>query len=220
MKIYLGTIAAALSVALLAGCNMTTPTQVTANKIEIRKTARTETLDILQADAARAEIVAAAYKKNGTGPMSVTVSYLDGDRAGVKRRGDAFRQHLKKSGVRNVDINYVTISDRTRAGKVVLSWLATVASAPDECNRRLPGLHGAEDLQSVKQYSYGCEILNATAKQVSRPADLLGRSGVPEEEAMRAGELVNDYRSGVPNDVENDGGTTASDVASSGGGGG
>ena len=68
------------SALLLAGCEMSTPSQVEVRQIELRNSVKTEKLDAARPDATRAATLGASYLRNGSGPASLVVSYL-GDSA-------------------------------------------------------------------------------------------------------------------------------------------
>lgn len=193
--------AALVSILLLAGCDMATPSQISVRQIELRNSVKTETLDALRADPARAEVIAESYRRNGRGPLSMTASYRADDQrdsAAVRKGGAAWRGLLLKNGIPAVNVDYVAVSDPAFADRAVLSWAATVASAPKDCGR-IPGYQGAEDMSYAEKYSFGCETDAMIARQLSNPDDLRGRAGAPGNDAKRDGTLVDKYRSGTPN---------------------
>jgi type IV pilus biogenesis protein CpaD/CtpE len=197
----------------LAACEMSTPSALGVRDIELRQVPRVETVDLLRPDAGRASVLAASYARSGSGPVTVTAPVAD------KAGAAAWKKLLLKNGVPKVDI--ALAAPGSPQGQGAISWLALTASAPEECNVRIPGHQGAEDLNYSDKYVVGCETKAALARQIANPADLMGRSGTLPEDSKRAATLTDDNRNGVPNDPI--GGSNASDVGSkagSGGGGG
>jgi pilus biogenesis lipoprotein CpaD len=214
----LKTAVAVSALLLLAGCDMATPSQVSVRPIEIRKTVKTETVDALRTDMSRAQVISDSYARNSGGPMSITVSVLKGNAkqaAAAKKGAAAWRALFLKDGVPDVTVDAVAVEDPAYAGQAVVAWPAKVASAPKECGR-LPGYQGAEPLSYTEKYAFGCETESALAHQIANPSDLMGRGGVPGDDAKRQGTLVDKYRSGTPNPKLN--GVSASGTSGGSGG--
>jgi type IV pilus biogenesis protein CpaD/CtpE len=211
--------AALLSAALLAGCDMSTPSQVSLKPIEIRRSVKTETLDARHVDPSRAQSIADSYAVNNGGSMTITVSYLKGNAksaAAARKGGVAWKNLLVKDGVPQVSVDAVAVDDPAYAGKAVVAWPARLASAPKDCGR-ITGYRGAEPLGSVKTYAMGCETESILAKQIVNPDDLMGRGGLPGDESRRQGAVTDKYLSGKPNTKLN--GVSASGTAGGAGGG-
>lgn len=220
MKKILRTSVAVFAVLLVAGCDVSTPSQMNLTQIELHRTVKTSTVDVLKPTVGQAEILAKSYKNNGSGAVTITAAYKAGsgaDERAVRQASAIWRQHLLNNGVRSVEIAAVPVSDPAHQDKAVISWTATVAKAPSGCALRIPGYKGADNIQYAREYHVGCETQSSMARQISNPNDLLGRAGTPADDGKRGGQTVDDYRNGVPNEPMVGAGASAIGSAAGGG---
>jgi len=216
--------AIALSVLLLAGCDVSTPSQVVTQPIQLRDAVKTAVLDPARPDAAAAKLIADDYKRDGKGDgLSLVFSYAAGDpqdKAVAEKHARAWRALFVKHGVAQVKTEYVEMTDPQYLGRAIVSYTALSAEAPKDCGR-ITGYQGADVLESGEKYGMGCESETALSKMVVDPSDLMGKGGTPDDDSRRDGALVEKYKAGTPNPKMQ--GMSASSVgssASSGGAGG
>ncbi len=192
-----------LSVLLLTGCDMTTPSQLETAQIRLGEEIKTVRIDPTQFDAATVDSIARDHSLNGRGPVAVVVPYRSGspmDEMDAKRQGKIWVQALQRKGIKNVTADYVGVEDKRLLNTAVISYPALSALPPEGC-RRLTGYNGADSLEDVHGYRIGCETNTAFSKMIVDPQDLMGRaSGSGQSEARRQGGLVEGHMSGTPNE--------------------
>lgn len=210
----------ALYVLLLAACDVSTPSQVSVRQLQLKEEIKTQTLDAWHPDPGMINIISDAYIRNGRGPISLTLSHLPSDASAIRQQGAIYKRFFEKHGVNNLKIDYVAMDSPDNAGKAVVAYRALAAHPPEGCGR-IPGHQGSDNLQTMEQYTVGCETQAAFARQIARPADLMGNAGTPDEDSKRLGTMADPYRSGVRNPkMEGMNASEISDSQSGGGGGG
>jgi type IV pilus biogenesis protein CpaD/CtpE len=186
----------------LSACDVTTPSQVTTQKIRIKDHIVTQTLDAGRIDPARLNVIADDFtRKASNGKMTLTVSYLSGDvrREGVARsQGNAYKKAFEQRGVSGVSVATVPIADKQYAGKVVVMYKAQSALAPKDC-KNITGYQGADDMDAADQYQFGCNTKTAVSRMIADPSDLMGKGGTQNDDSRRSGAVVETYKSGKPN---------------------
>ena len=190
------------AVLLLAGCDMTTPSQVETGHIRLQENMKTVTVHPAAPDAAAVSRIAADFKRNARGKMAMVIPYQAGQPAEelqAKRYGGQWRQAMAQAGVREVDVSYVGVNDPQLLTRAVISYPALQALPPEGC-RRLTGYQGADSIEDVHDYRIGCEVKTAVSKMIVDPEDLMGRDSDNRSEARRQGAVVDGYLSGTPNE--------------------
>jgi len=190
------------AVLLLAGCDMTTPSQVETGHIRLQESVKTVTVHPAATDAAQVSHIAADIKRNGRGAVSMVIPYKAGQPAEevqAKRYGGKWQQALSGAGVRDLKVSYVGVSDPQLLNRAVISYNALQALPPEGC-RRLTGYQGADSIEDVHDYRIGCETKTVLGKMVVDPEDLMGRDSDNRSEARRQGAVVEGYLSGTPNE--------------------
>ena len=213
-KIFSLLLIAAVAVSVSA-CDVSTPSKMNISKIRVKNQMVTETFDATRIDNGAINYFAENFKKNGSGKMTLTVSYLDGDRSlrvQAEKNGAMYKKAFQKRGVSNVSVVTVPIEDKQYADKLVVSYQALVALAPKNC-ASMPGHSGSDNLEGIDNYKFGCNTKMIMSKMVADPSDLLGKSGKGDIESRRAGATVESYKAGTPN--EPIGGFNASSIGTS-----
>lgn len=164
---------------------------------------KTASLDAFYIDRIKLDGIINDYKVNGDGgPLRLVMAYTEkdnADRADAERRGRIYKETFAAQGVPGVDVDYVPVQDKQLRNHAVLSYTALQALPPEDC-RSMTGYHGADTLEDVSTYSFGCETKSALSQMIVRPADLVGSSGLPDSESRRQGALVERFMSGQPNE--------------------
>ena len=185
----------------LSACDVTTPSMINTGKIRIKNQMVTKTFDVHNFDEAFANEIAQDVIRNGRSKMTLTLSYFAEDRANrviAEKSGQIFKQAFKDRGVYNVKIVTVPVDNKNSAGKLVVTYKSLVAEAPEECTRII-GSDGADSMEAVDKYQFGCNTKMTISKMVADPSDLLGKSGSSGVESRRSGATVENYKTGTPN---------------------
>lgn len=192
----------ALGVALAtSACDPTTPSEVTATKMQVKDQVITETLSAGHADLTRVPTIAQNILRNGSNvDVTLTVPYISGGYTGAARLGSAYKKAFVKEGVTNFSVALVEMTDSKDTGKAVLSWQGLVASQPDDCGR-MPGAgnEGTGNLEDAQGYHYGCETQANIGKMIADPSDLLGKAPNAQADSRRNGTIIEPYEAGKPN---------------------
>lgn len=195
-------LAGILSVALvLSACDASVPSQVQTGKIQLKEQVVTETLDSTRIDPARIDVLADHVKRNGKGDVTLTVSWLSGEasrESTAKRQGNAYKRALEKRGIFDIHVVTVPVMNERYINKIVMVYRSLVAQPPDDC-LRLIGYQGAENLEALEKYQFGCEMQMAVSRMIVEPSDLMGKDGAQDNDSRRAGASVENYKAGTPN---------------------
>lgn len=204
---------------LLGGCDITTPSQVKTGQVRITEQMQTVVLNARHVDGAAVNSIADDYDRNGRGQVMMVVTYLQGNPLNeleAKKQAGAYKAALAKRDVNDVKIDYVGVTDKSQNGQAIVSYLAMTALPPSNCGP-ITGYQGADQLTDVHDYAFGCETKTALSKMISRPDDLRGRAGTPDDDAKRQGAMVEKYRTGTPNEPME--GVSASEIGAAAAGG-
>ena len=192
---------AAMAAVLLAGCDVTTPTQVKSAQMQVVDAMKTEELAAGTPDPNRVAIVADDYLRNGKGTIRVVVPYANGSNAGramAARQGNAYKAAFAQRGVRVEDVNLTAVpAEDTRA--IVVSYMAAQARAPSDC-APMTGHDGGGTISEVEKYRMGCEIKTAMSQMIAHPEDLMGNAGTPDDTSRREGAVTEHWSSGKTNE--------------------
>lgn len=188
---------------VLAGCNMTTPSQIRTGQIQLQEDVATHSYPLKDVGKGQLRSIARDYSARGHGPATVTVSYLQGDHQGRKEAQKDMRDvlsTLQAEGMTGTKVDYVAVTDARLAGQAVFAYPALSARAPDHCKRML-GYQSAESLEDMQDYQISCESKSVLSKMVARPADLLGNDGKGMGTSRRASNVVETYQDDEPNEM-------------------
>lgn len=186
---------------MLAGCNMTTPSQIRTGQIQLQEDTATQTYPLKDIGDGQLRSIARDHALRGHGPATVTVSYLANDHQGRKDAQKSMRKvlsTLQSEGMTGTKVDYVAVNDARLAGQAVFSYPALTARAPDHC-KRMPGYQGGESLEDMQDYQISCESKDVLSRMVARPADLMGNDGKGAGTGRRSGTVVETYQEGEPN---------------------
>ncbi len=188
------------SALLLTGCDVSTPSRVETGQMRLLDRMKTVNIDPQRLDEDQMDAIGDDFRRNGKGEATLVMSFMQGidNEVAAKAHGNRIKKALAAEGIKNVKIDYVPVDNEDFAGKAILSYDSTVAAAPEGCGR-LTGYQGAETMESMRDYQFGCENMSIISQMVSRPEDLMGTSGAPDGDSRRHGILVERYKSGTPN---------------------
>ena len=180
---------------------MSTPSQIKTSQIRVRDTMKTALLPVSGVDGTRVNILADDYQRNGTRRLRLVVPFLkknSASRVAAARVGGLYKIAFAKRGIKDMEVNYTETTSKDDAMNAVLSYTATIAEAPSNC-QRIAGSSGTEDLEAGEQYSMGCELKTAMSKMISHPDDLMGVPGTPDDFSNRQGPMMHNYINGISN---------------------
>ncbi len=203
MKYFLNAGVAILSLSL-AGCNLYAPPSLSENVVQVRE--ETFTKDVLVSEVNNGFIGAVArnYTKYGNGKMDLIItydpkSYRNTAMTATNKMSDivsAFRDY----GVNNVNAGIMPIKSQGEEARLLISYDALSAHAPKGCDEVMPGINGST-VEYNENYKLGCSIETMVARQVAKPAHLLGRGATGEPtDGRAASNIVDAYRAGEQND--------------------
>jgi type IV pilus biogenesis protein CpaD/CtpE len=184
---------------ILSACDMTTPSQVKTGEMQLVDAMKTVDLDPTRVNVEQVNIIAGDYGRNSEGPMRHVLTYRPGNplnKVAAESQGRKYAENFAKYGVKRLEVSYVESGDVN--AKAVLSYMALKALPPRNCVSS-SSLAGADTLENTENYGMGCTMQISQSQMISRPGDLMGTSGNPDEEAKRMGVIVDKYRSGVSN---------------------
>lgn len=170
---------------LLSACSVESKSWVNSNRVEVRNDQFSDTFETASLNESTLHAISGHYYRFGNGPMNVVVSYDPASRMNTKAKAEqavqAIRAELGRNGVKDVRGTTNPVKGSGDVSKTLVNFTAITASAPTGC-KMMPGYDNpAEDIpNSTNQdadYKYGCTVESLLARQVARPADLLGKQG-------------------------------------------
>lgn len=198
-----------LSTLTLSGCELYDPvveTQLYPVQMRLQQDISSQTFSVDQEiDEDALQHIVERYNKAGEGPVTLTLRFKEGDAAQARKaaaKGAEYKKLLKKMDIKHTTVSMQPMPQfRQAAPEITLSYHAWQASRPVGCNPgRIPGYYGAEGAEPMSKYKMGCETETYLSRMVSNPKDLKGTSGTGHGESRREGPLLENYKTGVPNE--------------------
>lgn len=193
-----------LSVALLVACApQSTPSMMNANRIQLQHQVSVQQIPLADINDVTLTLIADDYRRYGSGPLELTMVFDPKSNnftaMQARNRMREIESNLKGRGIR-------TINTRTAAveqGKpsLMLSYESYQAQAPVDCHT-MPGVDGYLTTRHIGDYRFGCTTESLLARQIARPADLMGRGGdgMPSD-GRRAANVVEEWRNYGPSNA-------------------
>lgn len=186
----------------LSGC-LYEEGNITTSRIQIEESVYHDDRAIADFDQAYADALAQHFYKTGSGDLNVKVTYDPHARGNTAMRAGEnaakVARMLRSAGVRDVRAEILPIKNQGEESRILVDFIAHSAHPPAGCGD-IPGLgHG---LEYDGEYKFGCSSQTLLARQISRPADLKGRtlSQGQTTDGRAAANIVDVYRSGMPNE--------------------
>lgn len=193
---------------LLAGCSTDTNsrlalTQEQNKKISLHHNEIRQILPASEFDNEKLKAISAHYDNHGNGPVDVVVTYdpKSSGNTAMTAASEAARISgvLTKSGIANVQTDIMPVSGQGAQSRVMVNYKIVTAKAPAGCEA-MGGLEGHET-SANQDYIFGCTTQMQLARQIARPKDLLGREGLDTADGRRQSNIVEVYKTGVPNEA-------------------
>ena len=202
MKFILNATVAFLSMSLV-GCNLYEPTALNDTQIRVQEEMLTHDVELADVDEAFIGGLARHYTKHGGGALDLIVtydpkSYRNTAMVATNKISDIVSS-LRDFGVVNVNAGIMPIKAQGDEARLLITYNAFTARAPDGCDELMPGMDG-RSVGKGAEYKLGCSIDTMIARQVAKPEHLLGRGAVGDPTDGRvAANVVDIYRTGAEN---------------------
>lgn len=186
---------------MLSGCTAlveSDPWVNQAGRAQVSEDQFTDAFDTAKLDAGMLHAIGNYYDRFGNGTMNVVVSYDPQSRINTLPKAEralaAIQKGLARNGVHDMKGALSVVKGSGDVSTTLVSFPALTASAPQGCGT-MPGyMDPSQDIPNdtnIKPpYGYGCTIETLLAKQVARPADLMGKQGFETNGDGRRAERV------------------------------
>jgi len=164
----------------VAGCmDLYEPPTVNESRIQVKEEAYIKDIAVSDVNDALLGSIARNYAKHGGSPMDILVtydprSYRNTAMMATNVAAD-IASSLRDYGVTNVKAGVMPIKSQGDDARVLITYDSFTAQAPEGCDYDMPGISGESALENDQKYKIGCGIDTLLARQIARPADLLGR---------------------------------------------
>ncbi len=190
----------------LGGCmDLYEPPTINDKPIQVKEEAFLQDVPVDDVDDGYIRTLAHHYNRYGASTMDLLVTYDPHSRDNTAMNatdkvGDIAEALRRVYDVTNVKAGIMPIASQNEAPRLLVSYDFLSAHAPRGCDGMMPGLEGRPS-ENDSRYKLGCSIATLKARQVSRPADLLGRDAVYQTtEGRSAANIVAGVRSGAQNE--------------------
>ena len=202
LAISVGTVLAALC---MSSCEHVVYSEgnLSSSKIELREDTHFEDVDVHSLSDADIASMVQHYQNNGEGQVALSVTYDPHSSSNTAMHATSHAARLaekfRKNGVSDVKTSIIPVKDSGNVTRALVSFDAYTISAPDDCTT-MAGYHDRV-VDVDEDYKFGCTRDTILTKQIANPRDLAGRSETLDtSDGRRAANVVDRYRSGVPND--------------------
>lgn len=188
----------------LSGCSLHEEGSLTPNRLQVKQEKFIEEIAVSDLDENYIRALGRHYNRHGDGPVDLTVLYDPGSPSGTAMQASNKMADLaasfRQQGLSPLKANILPVQDMGGDLQVVISYISYSALPPKDCTV-MAGFDDT-DIDVNKDYKMGCTVETAFAKQIARPKDLKGQGQTdPTSEGRRAGNIVEIYRSGAPNEA-------------------
>jgi pilus assembly protein CpaD len=148
----------------------------------------------------RVRSFAAAYQRDGRGPISIQIPSGSSADAQARSAVDGIRRDLAAAGARGfVNVSTYKVSDASLASPVRLSYLSLTASVANRCGewpRDLASGSSLEGWNNTTYWNHGCAYQNMFAQQVADPRDLVAPQGETASDVPMRTRAITSVRKG------------------------
>ena len=207
MKTYKVSLPIIIVVAIFAmgGCDeiVHEPTHFTEKRVQIMQDDVFEDVAVESVNDAYIDALARHYARYGDGAVDVSVTYDPHAKSATamqaQREASRITAMLRESGVPGATVHTLPVNGQGEHMRMLVSYQTYEAMAPEDCDV-MPGIAG-RNIEPEKGYALGCSLESQYAKQIARPKDLAGGEVVKSSpDGRRASNIVEGYRTGVPNE--------------------
>ncbi|MDB5569664.1 MAG: pilus assembly protein CpaD [Hyphomicrobiales bacterium] len=144
---------------------------------------------------------AAAYQRDGRGPISIQIPQGSSADAQARAAVDGIRRDLAAAGARGfVNVSTYPVTDPSLASPVRLSYLSLKASVANKCGewpRDLASGSSLEGWNNTTYWNHGCAHQNMLAQQVADPRDLVAPQGETSSDVPMRTRAITSVRKGT-----------------------
>ncbi len=170
----------------LAACqNFDIPSTASSENVRVQENAYHLSFAADEIDAPSYQAIGAYYRRYGAGAVDLYVTYMPASRDVTALSATEMLRNvaagLESQGVRVGERKITAAADEPKH-VVHIHFKTHTAMAPEGCdNTQKPISYNLDDLSD---YRTGCNMQSYFARQIYRPSDLLGRSGVSPHDAQ------------------------------------
>ena len=197
-----------IGAALLAlpSCSVHEPHGLYETRLQAVKGFEEELIPVSALDSREIRARANHYEKFGNGPLLLTVTFNPNSKvisaSKARMQLASLVKRFEREGVRNIQSDLLAVNDWLDEARVMISYETVRADQPEGCQELMPGLHNT-NLDGSVTYKLGCGTDTIFARQIAKPRHLIPNNDGAEatSEGRRAANIVETYRSGVPNEA-------------------
>ncbi len=178
------------------------PTEVSTDRVEVQRENVDLEFDTAALSGPVLQNMAKDYRNRGESGMLVSVTYDPHSSVNTARHASDTASRiaaaLNRQGVRNLQVETLPVVDSGDGSRTIVSYAGLKAVPPSSCSNTLD-MDMVHDLKRLEEMRLGCTIETHTARQVARPADLLGNDVMENSQGRYSANALEPYMSGQPN---------------------
>ena len=189
----------------LTGCmDLYEPPTVNDNRIQVKEEAFLQDVSINDVNDEFIAALARHYSKHGGSAMDLIVTYdprsYRNTAMNATNRAANIASSMRDYGISNVKAGVMPVKSQGDEARLLVSYDAYTAHAPEGCDYEMPGMNDAP-VEDDKKYKMGCGIDTLLARQIAKPGHLLGRGSQDGTTDGRSStNIVDLYRTGRQNE--------------------
>lgn len=193
-----------LSLGLLAACApQNTPSMMNVNKVQLQHQVAVQQIPLADINDVTLTLITDDYHRYGSGPLDLAMVFDPASKnftaMQARNKLREVEANLKGRGIRAVRTRTAAVEQGTPS--LMISYESYQALAPADCDL-MPGIEHHQTTRDIAQYRFGCSTESLLARQIARPADLMGRGGdTAPSDGRRATNIVEEWRNYGPNDA-------------------
>lgn len=193
------------SALFLSGCDSIVyniPTEVSTDRAEVLREDVNLEFDTASLSGPVLQKIAKDYRNRGESSMLVSVTYDPHSPGNTARKASDTAANvaaaINRQGVTNFQVETLPVLESGETSRTLVSYAGLKAVPPSSCDQVL-GMEMVDDFDKMEKQKLGCSIETYTARQVTRPADLLGNDVIENSNGRYSANSLERYVSGQPN---------------------
>ena len=192
-------------VGLTACGRQSTPSMMNTSRVQVVPETYLWQQPVAQVNESYLHLVANDFERYGASTIQMSLGYNPADKTygAMQAFNDLtkFKDRLNKLGVHNISAE--TVKSEGATPTLMISYDTVSAMGPAGC-RNMPGFDDGLTTAEIGNYKFGCSTEAMLAKQIYRPADLLGKDASDPGDGRRSAYNVEYYRHVDPEEAEGD----------------
>lgn len=195
---------AVMSFGLLVACSpQSTPSMMNTSRVELQHQIAVQQIPVQDVSDVTLALIADDYARYGSGPLDLAILYdpQAASYTAMKARNQLrdIEKNMRGRGVASIRTRTMPMDDARPS--LVVSYETYQARAPSDCHT-MPGIDSYETTRDIAQYRFGCSTESLLARQIARPADLMGRGGDAQPaDGRRNANIIEEWRNYGPSDA-------------------